>query len=169
MLTLCILSHFFLNLHYSIHRVQINPESSNYLHILTYFQLLRYFCKNVSMKWVNVQSNKHYNNIGAPVTLTLTPCTPRAPFLANSTNMLDMFIVVHSYPSRFQRVPTTLVGSQWLLNLLPNQPGLAVGQLRLGLAEDSGTTDSGCKFAWSGRGFKQTHHRELWGCQISIN
>ena len=38
-----------------------------------------------------------------------------------STNLLDMFIFVFSSSSRFQRIPKTLVGSQWFLNLLPNQ------------------------------------------------
>ena len=36
-------------------------------------------------------------------------------------NLLDMFIVVLKLSFRFQRVPTTLVGSQWFLNRLSNQ------------------------------------------------
>ena len=50
----------------------------------------------------------------------------RANFLASSTNMLDMFIVVgliltESLSSYLKWVPTMLVRSQWFLNLLPNQ------------------------------------------------
>ena len=51
----------------------------------------------------------------------------KQPFLAHiklrsrSTNLLDMFIVVFGSSSRFQWIPTTLVGSQWFLNLLSNQ------------------------------------------------
>ena len=46
---------------------------------------------------------------------SLTPFTPRATFLAKSTNLLDTFIVVQSSPSWLKRVPTTLVWSPWFL------------------------------------------------------
>ena len=55
----------------------------------------------------------------------------------NSTNLLDMFIGVYSLPSRFKRVQTTQVGSQWFLNFL------SVRHPRLGLTENSRITGSG--------------------------
>ena len=52
--------------------------------------------------------------------LVLTPLALRTMFVAKSTNLLDMFIVVYSLSFSFQRVhvPTTRVRSQWFLNLL---------------------------------------------------
>ena len=51
----------------------------------------------------------------------INPLNSEGGFVVNSTNRLDMFIVVYSSFSWFQRLPTTLVRSQSFLNFLPNQ------------------------------------------------
>ena len=43
---------------------------------------------------------------------------------SRSSNLLDMFIDVFSFSSWFQWLPTSLVKSQWFLNLLIGSPGL---------------------------------------------
>ena len=70
--------------------------------------------------------------------ILLTPCTPMARY-------------VHCYLELWSKVKGSWIFCQTQARMPGSQP-------RLGLTEDSRTTDSGCNFAWSGQGYWFTNN-----------